>query len=117
MSFIHPQNEAEEIANFTKFETLRPLRANGKGYFRVGSIQRIFIGRNFKGVTYCRVLIVARDFVDIEELTEGDFIALGCSNKAEYMAKDYNQRNPSPDRVKYSFIPLSLVHQFQGVTS
>ena len=105
--FIVNQSEGWSILNGEKVETLRPIKANGKGYFKIGSIQRIYIGRNFKAPALCRVLVYNRTFVNIHDLSIADFNALGYPSKAEYLAQPYNKGNPSSDRVRYQFIELS----------
>lgn len=100
---IVTQAEAEAIQMGEKVATLRPIRANGKGYCRVGSIQQIRVGRNFKAPYICKVRIIAREFVNIEDLKEADFKALGYPNKETYMSQSYNLNNSSPCRVRYWF--------------
>ena len=110
--FIVTQSEGWSILNGEKVETLRPIKANGKGYFKIGSIQQIFVGRNFKVPCLCRVLVYGRDFVNIHDLSIWDFGRLGYSSKAEYLAQPYNKNNPSPERVRYQFIELGQLLEF-----
>lgn len=98
--------EGWSILKGAKVSTLRPLRANGKGYLTVGSIQQIRTSRNFKEPYLCKVLIYKRTFINIEDLQEEDFRAFGYPDRASYMAQPYNQRNPSPERVRYDFVAL-----------
>ena len=100
---IVTQTEAEAIQMGEKVATLRPIRANGKGYCRVGSIQQIRDSRNFKAPYVCKIQIMAREFVNIEDLKEADFKALRYPNKSEYMRQSYNLKNPNPCRVRYWF--------------
>lgn len=109
---IVKKNEAQSIENDEKDQSLREIRANGKGYLTVGSVQQIRVGRDFKAPYICTVLIYNRDFVNIENLRIEDFKRLGYSSKAEYLAQDYNQRNPSPLRVRYSFVRVGRVLEY-----
>ena len=99
--------EGYSILNGVKVETLRPIRANGKGYAKIGAIHEIRTNRNFKEPYLTKVLIIKRSFVNVEDLTDEDAKRLGYSNVGEYMSQSYNQRNPSPERVKYEFIELN----------
>lgn len=105
--FIVNNHEADQIDNGVKSSTLRKIRADGKGYFKIGSLQKVCRGRNFKTGIFNRVLILARYPVEIPQLTQEDFKSLGYESKAEYLAQDYNKGNPSPHRIRYDFITLS----------
>lgn len=105
--FIVNDHEAEQINNGGKVATLRPIRPSGKGYFKIGSLQKVCRGRDFKNGIFNRVLILNRYPVSIIRLTIKDFVALGYESKAEYLAQDYNQNNPSPIRMRYDFITLT----------
>lgn len=110
--FIVNDHEAEQIDNGVKSSTLRKIRADGKGYFKIGSLQKVCRGRDFKTGIFNRVLILARYPVEIPQLTAEDFQALGYESKAQYLAQDYNQRNPSPHRIRYDFITLADLLDF-----
>lgn len=107
--FIVKNREGFSILNGEKIKTLRPIKASGKGYFKIGSLQQIRQSRNFKKPYLCMVLVTARYFVNVDSLEPEDFQALGYPSKAEYMAQDYNLRNPSPERVCYEFIGLDTL--------
>lgn len=109
---IVKKNEAESIEKDEKDQSLREIRENGKGYLTIGSKQQIRVGRDFKAPYICTVLILNREFVNINDLLPSDFRRLGYSSKAEYLAQDYNQRNPSPHRVRYSFVRVGRVLEF-----
>ena len=100
------KHEKEQINNGEKWATLRPIRASGKGYLRLGSLQMFCEGRDFKNGFFNRGLIYSRSFCSVESLTSADCQALGYSSKAEYMAQNYNVRNSDPLRVRYDFITL-----------
>lgn len=104
--FIVTERNGAYILNWEKVATLRPIKAQNKGYFKKGSLQYIHIGRDFTKAHLCRVLIYDVSFININELTPNDFYDLGYNGKGEYLAEPFNQRNPSPERVKYSFITL-----------
>ena len=95
------------ILNGEKVSSLRAIRESGKGYLTKNSLQWICIGRDFVNGLICRVLILRRSFVNIEDLTLKDFQSLGYSSKAEYMEQPYNRKNPSLERVRYDFITLA----------
>lgn len=101
--------EGFAILNGFKTTSLRPIRANGRGYCRVGAIHEVRTNRNFKAPFLCKILITAKEFVNIEDLGREDFKALGYQNKAEYMEQPYNRSNPDPERVRYSFICLDTL--------
>jgi len=105
-------HEGEQINEGIKIWSLRPIRASGKGYLTIGSLQYIYVGRDFKADPVARVLMLNRSFINIGELTAEDFQALGYPSKAEYMEQPYNKRNPSPERVKYEFIELGNLAEF-----
>ena len=96
------ETNLKDINAERKIATLRPIKANGKGYFLLDSIQQIKKGM-FDNFYYFKVQIIAVDFVDIEELSIEEFQQLGYKNKAEYMAEPFNQKNNSTKRVKYTF--------------
>ena len=104
--------EVYSILNDEKVETLRPIKPNGKGYFKIGSIQQIRTSRNFKEPYLCRVIILARDFIDLRNMSDPEFKPLGYPNKAEYLAQAYNLRNKSPYRVRYSFMRLERFAEY-----
>lgn len=110
--FIVNNHEAEQINNGGKIATLRPIRPSGKGYFKIGSLQKVCKGRDFKNGIFNRVLILNRYPVSIIRLTIKDFVELGYESKAEYMEQPYNKNNPSPIRMKYDFITLSDLMDF-----
>jgi len=110
--FIVNAHESEQINQGAKRSTLRAIRPSGKGYFKVGSLQKVCKGRDFVNGIFNRVLILARYPVEIPQLTAGDFHALGYESKAEYMSQPYNQNNPSPHRIRYDFITLADLLEF-----
>ena len=105
--FIVTASEGAKIKKGEKVDTLRPIKAHNKGYFKVGSLQEVKTSRNFKEASICRVLVLSRGLTSLDYLTQGDILRLGYLNKGEYLAQPYNQANPSRARVKYSFIELS----------
>ena len=109
--FIVTKNEGQKINNDEKDQTCRPIKEDGKGYFKLGSIQQIRDSRNFKAPYICRVLVYGRDFVDLQTLTPADCLRLGYETKAEYIAQPYNQRNPSSERVRYTFIRIGRLQE------
>ena len=110
MAFIVSTHEGEEIKQGRKFRTLRPIKANGKGYFRVGSLQRVYTSRDFTQSPICRVLVTDRGFTDTTLLTDVDSPALGYTTISEYLAQPYNQTNPSTERVVYTFVELNELY-------
>ncbi len=90
-----------DIYNGTKVMTLRPLKKNNKGYFKLGSIQEV--KNNLFSDCYMKVQITGRKFVNINNLTIADFKELGYASKEEYLSEDYNKNNPSPQRICYRF--------------
>ena len=101
--FIMNQKNGDDILAERKRSTLRPIRANGKGYFKEGNIYWVHIGRDFTQPHLCRVQVNKVSFVDIEDLGAKDWEALGYESKAEYMGEPFNKNNPSTERVRYDF--------------
>lgn len=91
-----------DIYHGDKTMTLRPLKKNNKGYFKLGSIQEIR-NNHFSKDYHLKVQIIGRKFVNINNLSINDFHELGYASREEYLAEDYNQKNPSSQRICYRF--------------
>lgn len=90
-----------DIYHGDKTMTLRPLKKDNKGYFKLGSVQEV--NNNIFGDYYLKVQIIGRRFVDINNLSVKDFHELGYASREEYLSEDYNRKNPSTQRISYRF--------------
>lgn len=99
--FLMNEKNIIDINEGRKIATLRPLKKNDKGYFKIGSIQQC--STKLFDDYYLKVKITSRIFVDINELTVKDFSDLGYDSKDEYLSESFNKNNSSTERVMYYF--------------
>lgn len=91
-----------DIYNGKKIATLRPIKRDGKGYLKVGTIQEIRL-THFDNSFYLKVRIIKRKVIDINQLKQKHFLMLGYDSKDEYLNEEFNITNDSPYRVIYFF--------------
>ena len=84
-----------------KIATLRPIK-NNQGYLKEGTIQQVKLS-HYDKKWYLKVKILKRRFIDINQLKEIHYKALGYKDKEEYLEEEFNQNNPSNYRVIYFF--------------
>lgn len=93
------QKNIDDIEARHKVETLRPVKPDGKGYFKIGSVQQIKL--NLFASWKCKVKILSRDIINLDDIQ--DYKPLGYDSKEEYLNEPFNLKNPSNLRVKYKF--------------
>ena len=99
--FLMTKKNIIDIYNGDKTITLRPLKDSGKGYFKVGSVQRCKL--NFFDDYFLKVKILERYFISIDDLTAEHINDLGYASKEEYLDEKFNRNNDSVERVLYKF--------------
>ena len=97
--FLMDEDDIKFILMGLKWMTMRGVREDGV-YFKLNSKQ--YLKLNLFGDWFVRVQITNREFVNLDEMDDDDFMGVGYS-KEDYLSHPYNTSNPSPMRVKYEF--------------